>query len=54
MERLEKFVRRFKRKGGEGGKPGDVDALCAELVELVGEDIGETLKRFFDGEEKWD
>ena len=26
-----KFMRRFKKKGGENGAPGDVEALAADL-----------------------
>ena len=30
------FVRRFKRKGGDGGKPGDFDDLFDKLVKAAG------------------
>ena len=32
------FVRRFKRKGGDGGKPGDYDELFGKLSEAMGLD----------------
>ena len=38
---MRKFVRRYKRKGGEDGKPGDLDALIKELMAIAGEDIDE-------------
>ena len=55
-KRLQKFVQRFKRKGGEDGKPGDFEALCDELVEALGEsenESRESLVRFLEGEETW-
>ena len=41
LKRLRQFVRRYKRKGGEDGKPGDLDALIEELMAIAGEDIDE-------------
>ena len=32
LSKLRAHVRRFKRKGGDGGKPGDFDELFNELV----------------------
>ena len=36
LENLRKCVRHFKRKGGDGGKPGDYDELFGKLFEASG------------------
>ena len=57
LERMRKFVRRFKRKGGEGGKPGDIDQLIEDLKACGlddDEDIEETLRAFLEGGEDAD
>lgn len=52
LEYLRKFVKRFKRKGGDGGKPGDIDELISELVGVLGDDeYEEPLRELLEGED---
>ena len=39
--RMRTFVRRYKRKGGPEGGPGDLDGLIDELKGIAGEDTEE-------------
>ena len=36
LNHMRKCVRYFKRKGGDGGKPGDYDELFGKLLEASG------------------
>ena len=51
---LRKLVRQFKRKGGENGEPGDIDALYDDLMKILGEEDEEEnrghLKELLEGE----
>ena len=51
-DRLQTFIRRYKRKGGENGGPGSIEDLKSALkncgLEEI-EDIDETLGEFLDG-----
>ena len=52
LERLRTFVRRFKRKGGENGAPGDVDALIKSLMSCLDDSelTEEKVKELLEGE----
>ena len=53
LVRLRQFVRRYKRKGGEDGKPGDLDALIEELFAITGDDLEEqTIRDLLEGEDE--
>ena len=57
VQRVKTFVRRFKRKGGEDGGPGDLDALHADLVAIMFADEQEAadeLRNFLEGDGAWD
>ena len=53
LEYLRKFVKRFKRKGGYNGKPGDIDELISELVDVLGyeDEYEEPLRELLEGED---
>ena len=56
VQRVKTFVRRFKRKGGEDGGPGDLDALHADLVAIMFADEQEAadeLRNFLEGDGEW-
>ena len=38
LDGLRKWVRHFKRKGGDGGKPGDYDESFGKLLKASGID----------------
>ena len=51
--RMRTFVRRFKRKGGPEGGPGDLDELIDELKAIAGEDTEEEMLRgLLEGEDE--
>ena len=56
-KRVKAFVRIFKRKGGENGGPGDLDALHADLVAIMFSEEPETadeLRNFLEADGGWD
>ena len=45
------MLRRWKRKGGEGGTPGDYAKLIEQLSAILDDDeLSESLKRMLEGE----
>ena len=55
LTRMRAFLRHFKRKGGEDGKPGDYEELLGKLSKATGneedEDCMEALQELLDGED---
>ena len=53
---MRKFVRRFKRKGGEGGNPGDFDELFDKLLKATGleddDEAQDAIKELLEGEDE--
>ena len=57
LDNLRKCVRHFKRKGGDGGKPGDYDELFGKLLKASGFDEEDeegcnSLKELLEGEDE--
>ena len=52
LKRLRTFVRRYKRKGGENGEPGDLDGLIQSLMSFCdGEIEEENLRNLLEGDD---
>ena len=55
LARMRTFVRRFKRKGGDAGKPGDIDKLIEELHQILdGEADEDLLRALLEGHDEGD
>ena len=54
LARMRTFVRRFKRKGGENGQPGDIDNLINELLKDLGvyDDEDGLLRNLLEGDDE--
>ena len=53
LARMRTFVRRFKRKGGKNGEPGDIDNLINELLKDLGTyDADGYLRNLLEGDDE--